>query len=53
MKYLNQVSDGKNIYMFDDLISRFLSVQTDNMRRVTNVGNEINGKFNRRNKTKM
>ena len=44
-KGINQVSDGKNIYMFDDLISRFLSVQTDNMRRVTNVGNEINGKF--------
>lgn len=44
-KGINQVSDGKNIYMFDDLISRFLSVQTDSMRRVVKVGDEIGGKF--------
>jgi hypothetical protein len=44
-KGINQVSDGKNIYMFDDLISRFLSVQTDSMRKVINVGDEIDGKF--------
>ena len=31
--------------MFDDVISRFLSVQTDNMRRVMKVGDEINEKF--------
>ena len=44
-KGINQISDGEKIYMFDDVISHFLSVQTDNMRRVMNVGNEINGKF--------
>jgi hypothetical protein len=44
-KGINQVSDGKNIYMFDNLISRFLSVQTDSMRKVINVGDEIDGKF--------
>ena len=44
-KGINQVSDGKKIYMFDDLISHFLSVQTDSMRKVINVGDEIDGKF--------
>ena len=44
-KGINQVSNGKNIYMFDELISHFLSVQTDNMRKVINVGDEIDGKF--------
>lgn len=44
-KGINQVSDGKKIYMFADLISRFISVQTDNMLKVINVGDEIDGKF--------
>lgn len=44
-KGINQVSNGKKIYMFDDLISHFLSVQTDSMRKVINVGDEIDGKF--------
>lgn len=42
---INQISYGEKVYMFDDVISLFLTVQTGDMRKVINVGDEIGGKF--------
>lgn len=44
-KGINQISDGENVFMFDDEVSQFVSVKTDKMRKVTEVGDEIDGKF--------
>lgn len=44
-KGVNQISDGMKVVMFEDMISGLVSVRTDNMRKVVEVGEEKNGKF--------
>ena len=42
---VNQISDGEHVFMFAELISGLVSVKTDNMRKVVEVGEEVDGKF--------
>lgn len=47
-KGINQISDGNRIVMFEDMIPCLvpgISVKTDNMRKVVDVGYETDGKF--------
>lgn len=44
-KGVNQISDGMKVVMFEDMISGLVSVRTDNMRKVIEVGDEQDGRF--------